>query len=291
MQIALQQRSRKIRRKGLRRKFVVAAVTLAAVSAVVAVRISKNPASAPSTIGVDGILSSQSADVSRPTPSAESGKPLGTPPPLPTAGGNYHFLAMQQHEDAPVAYDPCRPIRYVVNAESAPPGSQQLIDEAIKRVSKATGLTFQNDGSTKEVPGKKRAPFQPAVYGDMWAPLIFWWATPDHEPSLQGAVAGWGGSSWIELNNSLGTSNRVYVSGAITLDGPQLAQMITSDSGGHASARAVILHELGHVLGLDHVNDPTQIMNPEGSSNVTEFSTGDLRGLNELGRGRCVTGL
>lgn len=37
------------------------------------------------------------------------------------------FLAVQPTDDRPVAYDPCRPIRYVVNAETAPAGAADLL--------------------------------------------------------------------------------------------------------------------------------------------------------------------
>lgn len=47
------------------------------------------------------------------------------------------------------------------------------------------------------------------------------------------------------------------------------------------------MHELAHVVGLDHVDDPTQLMNPEGTG-VTEFAAGDLAGLAVLGGGQCV---
>lgn len=47
------------------------------------------------------------------------------------------------------------------------------------------------------------------------------------------------------------------------------------------------MHELANVVGLDHVDDPTQLMNPEGT-NVTEFAAGDLAGLARLGGGQCV---
>ena len=56
---------------------------------------------------------------------------------------------------------------------------------------------------------------------------------------------------------------------------------------GSRYARAVVMHELAHVVGLDHVDDPTQLMNPEGTD-VTEFAAGDLAGLARLGGGQCV---
>lgn len=43
---------------------------------------------------------------------------------------------------------------------------------------------------------------------------------------------------------------------------------------------AVALHEIGHVIGLDHVNDPSEIMNPVVSA--TELGDGDKAGAQAI---------
>ncbi|MDX5317789.1 MAG: hypothetical protein LPK38_00260 [Actinomycetes bacterium] len=43
-------------------------------------------------------------------------------------------------------------------------------------------------------------------------------------------------------------------------------------------------------MGLDHVEDPTQLMNPV-TTTVTTFQDGDLTGLAALGQGACAPGL
>lgn len=48
----------------------------------------------------------------------------------------------------------------------------------------------------------------------------------------------------------------------------------------------MILHELGHLVGLDHVDDETQLMYPHAAKQ-RGFAAGDLRGLHELGLGAC----
>lgn len=76
------------------------------------------------------------------------------------------------------------------------------------------------------------------------------------------------------------------MTGGVTLDGPQL-QTVLGERGGKAEVRAVIEHELGHLVGLDHVADPTQLMNPDRVRGQVPFGAGDLTGLALLGRGNC----
>ena len=46
------------------------------------------------------------------------------------------------------------------------------------------------------------------------------------------------------------------------------------------------MHELGHVVGLAHVDDSREVMYADNVG-VTQFGSGDLAGLAALGRGRC----
>jgi predicted Zn-dependent protease len=76
------------------------------------------------------------------------------------------------------------------------------------------------------------------------------------------------------------------MSGVVTLDGPHLDEITLGQLDGMARAKAVILHELGHLVGLDHVDDPSQLMYHQSS--VTTLQGGDRAGLAELGRGACI---
>ncbi len=55
------------------------------------------------------------------------------------------------------------------------------------------------------------------------------------------------------------------------------------DFSSNASLGAVVLHEIGHVVGLQHVGPSTQIMSAGGPRNSPgHFGTGDLAGLATL---------
>lgn len=242
--------------------------------------------SSSTVIGGDGIVGGLVDPSQLPTPTPpDSRSPLGEPPPIPTGSGDYEFVRMQDDRDAATAYDPCREIHYVTNLADAPSDAGDLIESAIAEISAATGLVFVDDGSTDEPFQQNRPPFQPDRYGDQWAPLGIWWATPQEAPDLQGDVAGFAGSWSIQAEDTTGGRSNVYVSGTMVLDGPTLEEMLRA-GGGREIAYAVILHELGHVVGLDHVEDPAQIMTTSNLG-TTELGDGDRRGLAELGRGRC----
>ncbi|WP_422677956.1 matrixin family metalloprotease [Blastococcus brunescens] len=49
-----------------------------------------------------------------------------------------------------------------------------------------------------------------------------------------------------------------------------------------------MLHEIGHLVGLDHVSDRTQLMYPS-AGHTLDFASGDLAGLAALGDGECMT--
>ena len=93
-------------------------------------------------------------------------------------------------------FNPCEPIHYVVNAALAPPGAVDDLQEAIRRLEAATGLTFVNDGPTDERAEVSRPRAQPERYGPRWAPgpdrLGPRRAVPDgrHQPRRRAAGTG-----------------------------------------------------------------------------------------------------
>ncbi|WP_336032435.1 matrixin family metalloprotease [Geodermatophilus sp. FMUSA9-8] len=226
-------------------------------------------------LGVDG---------DRPPPGLESeAAPLGRPGAAPDVGG-YAFVQRQADGVAPVAYDPCRPVHYVVALDGAPADAEALVADAVARVSAATGLRFVADGTTDEAWSEQRPAYQPERYGDRWAPVLVSWSTPEEVPELADTVAGLGGSVAYSAGGPW-----VYVSGAVTLDAGWSAGAALSP-GGREDVHAVLMHELGHVVGLDHVDDPGALMHATNTGQ-TGFGPGHLAGLARLGQGECEPGL
>lgn len=227
-----------------------------------------------------------------PTRSLEARRtPVGRPPPITVRSDQYRFLATQRSSKSPVAYDPCRTLHYVINERTAPANGPALVTEAIDKISAASGLQFVNDGLTDEGPSATRAAYQPKRYGPRWAPILISWTDPNEVPGLKEQTVGLGGSTAIIATDHTLQRGSVYVTGQVELDGPEFLTMLnrppnSGEMTGAEIAAVAIVHELGHVLGLDHIDDPAQIMYPE-SGRAQDLGEGDRNGLALLGSGRC----
>lgn len=208
--------------------------------------------------------------------------PLGGPVTAASTG-THAFTSLQDDGVTPVAYDPCRPVRYVVRPDNAPPEGDAVLREALAALSAATGLQFQDSGVTDEAPSTERKAYQPERYGQAWAPVLIAWGTPAEVPGLDGDVLGLAGSVSAKGKDL----PAVYVSGTVYLDGPQLTE-VYGDGSGRDTVRGTVEHELGHLVGLAHVDDKAQLMYPESDGSINDYQAGDLEGLARLGAGACV---
>ena len=205
------------------------------------------------------------------------GHGLSRPEQVDVGDGAYRF-SLVHPDGTPVAYPSCRPVELVVNPDGGPPGADDLVSEAAAAVSEASGLSVEVVGESDDRPSGER---QLVPEGADWPPSLVAWSDPEESPQLEGAVAGYAGSGWVQRG-----ADTVYVSGGATFDAPQFEALLSG--GGWDAARGIVVHELAHLLGLGHVDDPTQLMYPQAQRDVTTLQDGDRAGLAALGEGICL---
>lgn len=189
-----------------------------------------------------------------------------------TTRGEHRFTQTQAGTGDPVGWDPCREIDYRVNLAQAPSDGRELVHSAIGRLSEATMLRFRDRGTTDQAPFDDHLPLLSRRGG-----VVIGWATPAELPEIAGR-AGLAGSTTHAVRGRL-----FYNAGAVALDVDTFADGRTPDS----IRRSIILHELAHVVGLDHVHEPLELMFAETTGSI-DFGPGDLEGLARLGRIPCA---
>lgn len=199
-----------------------------------------------------------------PTPGGVVAQPSTAP-----STGSHALIATISKAPGYARWNPCQPIRYLVNDARATPAQRQVLDDVVSAVRNATGLDLQFVGKTPY--GLDTSVPPNAVYANaVWA-----FSDKNASPSYinDGGSVGYGGPSW---------------SGDTIVEGGAIFDASITDL---KLLREVILHELGHAMGLGHVNDTTQVMNPSvtGNTFLTNYSNGDREGLWLLGAAQGCT--
>jgi hypothetical protein len=212
---------------------------------------------------------------SPPTPS-----PSVAPTHRPKVDGAFKFL--ERVGGVPVRWNPCDPISYAVNTAGASSSIRSDLREALGRVTRATGVEFESAGTTEETffRAYNRMRYQGVVKK---AELILIWIDHEgYEAILQRLQDPRPSIAFAKTMAGLYADRDQYFGGIIVMD----ADATSGRGFGYRYAHgSVLLHELGHIMGLDHVKDPDQLMYSGRHPNfgLHGFGAGDLEGLRRLG--------
>jgi hypothetical protein len=200
--------------------------------------------------------------------------PVSTATPVPTPSGSAggYVFSLLDPTGEPVRFDVCRTLNWSVDGTAA---EKELTRAAVADLASASGLVF------KEVPWDGFRPLIDLLPMDPNHPvqLVVRWSSADEVPDLAGDVAGVAESrSWSSSDRK-----RSWISfSAVVIE--RNASYELRRSGGN-TIWPILLHELGHAVGLSHVTDRTQVMyGSTWSGTADRYQDGDRAGLALVGR-------
>ena len=181
-------------------------------------------------------------------------------------------------DGTPVRWDPCRPIEVVLSRRGAPATAVRDLEAALEYVGEVSGLRLVFSGATEERPSAERSPYQPERYGERWAPVLVAWAEPgEADLPLRDIDRG------VSIPVAVGADDdRTYVTGQIVLGAHR--EDLAGGFGDRAhSWGATLVHALGHLVRLGHVDDPDELIHVVPGRGPVEFGPGDLAGFEAVG--------
>jgi hypothetical protein len=164
-----------------------------------------------------------------------------------------------------------------------------LVKNAMARVAAATGLHLRYAGTTSYVPQGKLSGSslllnayrqRTATHAQLVVAWAYRGAGAGRSNLLTGTEAGVGSISWASSTRS---QMRIGDAAVVMRRGVQLKPGFTA--GG--SIGTLLLHELGHAMGLQHVSYRHEVMYPVVSSlSAGSYTVGDRAGLAKVGAAR-----
>lgn len=173
-------------------------------------------------------------------------------------------------------WNPCETIGWRVT--DASPGALKDAKEAFRRIGQATGFAFAYRGTSSRVPQYDANSWYPSD-----TQIVVAW-TPKRRSSLFSAhpsADAVGAAYYYDgYRNGDGTPARKIVKGMVVIDS---ARSFAAGFGRGVTRGEVLLHEIGHTMGLSHVGATSQRMYPYWTSGAARLGRGDLAGLENRG--------
>lgn len=179
--------------------------------------------------------------------------------------------------DRRTRWDSCRTLRWTFNPAHAPDRALRQLKAGVRRIHRGTGLEFDYVGKTMQKPN----PYGSNLKG---ADIILGWRTPsDYRLFADNPrVLGVGGTtSTSGYRDAEGAVNRV-LSGGVVFNAGWNSTLERGFGRGQTQGE-VIIHELGHVVGLAHTASRKQIMYYASTDHDADWGAGDLHGLRRVG--------
>lgn len=185
--------------------------------------------------------------------------------------------------DPPTRWDSCSAIRWVFNPRHAPEHALRQLRGGFRRVHMSTGLEFEYVGRTRQKPN----PYGARLKG---AEVILGWRTSADYGALTASTVGLGGNSYYRgYQEADGSRVNLAVKGGVVFNADYVDRL-GNGYGKGLTWGEVVIHELGHVLGLAHAPSDEQIMYATITDRAARYGAGDLAGLRRVGDTRgCVT--
>lgn len=184
-------------------------------------------------------------------------------------------------------WNPCQTIGYRVNAREATKGAVSDVKGAMKRLSQATGYHFAYRGTTSNIP---------QAGANSWYPkdtqIVVAWARPSQSSMFDGysgAAAMGGAISSGGYQAGDGTTLSKIIRGAVVINA---TQKYAAGFGSGYTRGDILLHELGHTMGMGHTSATSQIMYKTMTRSAARYNEGDLTALESRGaRLGCITAI
>jgi hypothetical protein len=202
------------------------------------------------------------------------------------------YATLPNGAKVPVRWNGCQAdITYKVNLGAVPTSLRATVlaetRAAVGQLAAYTRFTFSYKGATTEVPRVGSSPRQTAEL------IIAFTTAAQTSYNLAGSIVGEGGLyyAWVSRTVNGATSYTVAAQrGFVVIDTPDMLRRLSGGFGAGARRTNLVLHELGHAVGLEHVSDVHQQMYPAlSSSSPAGYAAGDRAGLARIGRGAgCI---